>query len=87
MVRACVSKSILALSNVCLSHLRVDAAVVYGRQGGGLQKKKFRLIDLWECKVSDETESIPAVVNTAAGITNPQEYVHVCARCSFAATH
>lgn len=49
-------------------------AVVYGRQGGGLQKKKFRLIDLWECKVSDETDSIPAVINTVAGTANSQKY-------------
>lgn len=48
-------------------------AVVYGRQGGGLQKKKFRLIDLWECKVSDDTESIPAVINAVAGTTNSQK--------------
>ncbi|KAJ0410642.1 hypothetical protein ATCC90586_009123 [Pythium insidiosum] len=28
----------------------LDDAIVYGRTGGGLQKKKFRLIELWECK-------------------------------------
>ncbi|TYZ63933.1 hypothetical protein PybrP1_002899 [[Pythium] brassicae (nom. inval.)] len=67
-----------ALRKVCRSKVQkyyfvlLEDAVVYGRQGGGLQKKKFRLIDLWECKVSDETESIPAVINTVAGTANSQ---------------
>ncbi|RLN90256.1 hypothetical protein BBJ28_00024407 [Nothophytophthora sp. Chile5] len=40
--------------------------MVYGRQGGGLQKKKFRLIDLWECKVSEDTEAMPGVITIVA---------------------
>lgn len=46
-------------------------AVVYGRIGGGIPKKKFRLIDLWECKLSDNADDIPDVINSMAS----QKYV------------
>jgi hypothetical protein len=37
--------------------------MVYGCQGG-LHKKKFHLIDLWECKVAEDTETMPGVITT-----------------------
>jgi hypothetical protein len=41
-------------------------AIVYARVTG-LNKKKFRMIDLWECRVSDETSSMPEIINAVAG--------------------
>ncbi|GLE01232.1 hypothetical protein PINS_up010062 [Pythium insidiosum] len=44
----------------------LDDAIVYGRTGGGLQKRKFRLIELWECKVSSEASSVPHLGNSGS---------------------
>lgn len=63
------------LRKVCRSKVQtyyfvlLEDAMVYGRQGG-LQKKKFRLIDLWECKVSDDTETMPGVITTVVNSNN-----------------
>lgn len=61
------------LKKVCRSKVQqyyfvlLEDALVYGRIGSSLHKKKFRLIELAECKVSDDTESIPRAVNAVTG--------------------
>ncbi|KAI9906702.1 hypothetical protein PsorP6_016558 [Peronosclerospora sorghi] len=43
--------------------------MVYGRQGG-LYKKKFHLLDLWECKVEDDVEILPGVLTPVTTSNN-----------------
>ncbi|KAG6611179.1 uncharacterized protein IUM83_12633 [Phytophthora cinnamomi] len=63
------------LRKVCRSKVQtyyfvlLEDAMVYGRQGG-LHKKKFRLIDLWECKVAEDTETMPGVITTVVNSNN-----------------
>ncbi|EEY65169.1 uncharacterized protein PITG_16365 [Phytophthora infestans T30-4] len=63
------------LRKVCRSKVQtyyfvlLEDAMVYGRQGG-LHKKKFRLLDLWECKVAEDTEIMPGVITTAVNSNN-----------------
>ncbi|TMW56750.1 hypothetical protein Poli38472_006760 [Pythium oligandrum] len=64
-----------SLKKVCRSKVQkydfvlLEDSIVYGRKGSGLHKKKFRLIDLTGCRVSDDTESIPKVINAVTGGT------------------
>lgn len=58
----------------------VYAAIVYGRHGGGLTKKRFKLIDLWECKVSNETESMPGVISAVANSNRYRHSMDLCWR-------
>ncbi|KAG2762103.1 hypothetical protein PC129_g930 [Phytophthora cactorum] len=63
------------LRKVCRSKVQtyyfvlLEDAMVYGRQGG-VYKKKFRLLDLWECKVADDTEMMPGVITTVVNSNN-----------------
>ncbi|ETK79985.1 hypothetical protein, variant 1 [Phytophthora nicotianae CJ01A1] len=63
------------LRKVCRSKVQtyyfvlLEDAMVYGRQGG-LHKKKFRLLDLWECKVAEDTEMMPGVITTVVNSNN-----------------
>ncbi|KAG7391516.1 hypothetical protein PHYPSEUDO_004586 [Phytophthora pseudosyringae] len=63
------------LRKVCRSKVQtyyfvlLEDAMVYGRQGG-LHTKKFRLIDLWECKVAEDTEAMPGVITTVVNPNN-----------------
>ncbi|KAH7474889.1 FYVE, RhoGEF and PH domain-containing protein 6 [Phytophthora ramorum] len=62
------------LRKVCRSKVQtyyfvlLEDAMVYGRHGG--LHKKFRMIDLWECKVADDTESMPGVITTVGNSNN-----------------
>ncbi|OWZ14324.1 hypothetical protein PHMEG_00012214 [Phytophthora megakarya] len=62
------------LRKVCRSKVQtyyfvlLEDAMVYGRQGG--LHKKFRLIDLWECKVAEDTEAMPGVITTVVNSNN-----------------
>ncbi|EGZ16267.1 hypothetical protein PHYSODRAFT_560761 [Phytophthora sojae] len=62
------------LRKVCRSKVQtyyfvlLEDAMVYGRQGG--LHKKFRLIDLWECKVAEDTETMPGVITTVVNSNN-----------------
>ncbi|KAI9914721.1 hypothetical protein PsorP6_008531 [Peronosclerospora sorghi] len=47
----------------------VVLAMVYGRQGG-LYKKKFHLLDLWECKVEDDVAILPGVLTPVTTSNN-----------------
>ncbi|RLN67341.1 hypothetical protein BBJ29_003092 [Phytophthora kernoviae] len=64
------------LRKVCRSRVQMyyfvllEDAMVYGRQGSGLHKRRFRMIDLWECKVSDDTGSMPGVITTDLNSSN-----------------
>ncbi|CAH0516788.1 unnamed protein product [Peronospora belbahrii] len=63
------------LRKVCRSKVQtyyfvlLEDAMVYGRQGG-LHKKKFHLLDLWECKVADDTEKMPGAITTVVNSNN-----------------
>ncbi|TDH66835.1 hypothetical protein CCR75_005971 [Bremia lactucae] len=63
------------LRKVCRSKVHtyyfvlLEDAMVYGRQGG-IYKKKFRLIDLWECKVAEDTETMPGFMTTVVSSNN-----------------
>ncbi|CAI5743122.1 unnamed protein product [Hyaloperonospora brassicae] len=63
------------LRKVCRSKVQtyyfvlLEDAMVYGRQGG-LHKKKFHLLDLWECKVADDTGTMPGVITTVVNSNN-----------------
>ncbi|POM57993.1 Hypothetical protein PHPALM_37418 [Phytophthora palmivora] len=62
------------LRKVCRSKVQtyyfvlLEDAMVYGRQGG--LHKKFRMIDLWECKVAEDTEAMPGVITTVVNSNN-----------------
>ncbi|RQM16591.1 hypothetical protein DD237_001252 [Peronospora effusa] len=62
------------LRKVCRSKVQMyyfvllEDAMVYGRQGG--LHKKFHLLDLWECKVADDTETMPGAITTAMNSNN-----------------
>ncbi|DAZ97923.1 TPA: hypothetical protein N0F65_007264 [Lagenidium giganteum] len=66
------------LRKVCRSKVQkyyfvlLEDALVYGRTGNSLQKKKFRSIELWECQLSDNTDSMPQIINTVAGTSAAQ---------------
>uniref|UniRef100_M4BAX7 Uncharacterized protein n=1 Tax=Hyaloperonospora arabidopsidis (strain Emoy2) TaxID=559515 RepID=M4BAX7_HYAAE len=63
------------LRKVCRSKVQtyyfvlLEDAMVYGRQGG-IHKKKFHLLDLWECKVADDTGTTPGVITTVVNSNN-----------------
>ncbi|CAI5739492.1 unnamed protein product [Peronospora destructor] len=66
------------LRKVCRSKVQtyyfvlLEDAMVYGRQGG-LHTKKFHLLDLWECKVADDTETMSGAITIGHELKQSEE--------------
>nr|CCA16088.1 conserved hypothetical protein [Albugo laibachii Nc14] len=45
----------------------LEDAIVYGRKRSSMHKKRYQMVDLWECEVSNQTDAAPQIINASGG--------------------